>query len=208
MTKVHKVLLVDDHPAIRRVLKDYLDRTDTLQVVGEIGRGTDLPRALETYRPNLVILDLELERGHVPANAVAEIHKLTPEARIVIYSAHSDFQVVTYMLDLGVEGYILKTDEMPAVIRLIQEIAAGERCFSPGLAPILSDGNWPGKSLNLAERGVLQMLADGMSTKRIALEMHIAERTAREYAGKAMKKLRARSWPHAVALAMRKKVIG
>ena len=52
------------------------------------------------------------------------------------------------------------------------------------------------------------MLANGMSNKRIALEMHIAERTARDYVGKAMQKLRARSWAHAIALAMRKKVIG
>ena len=207
MTKVHRVLLVDDHPAIRRALRAYLDRVDALQVVGEAGRGTDVPRALETYRPDLVILDLELERGHVPANAVAQIHNLTPEARIVIYSAHSDFQVVTFMLDLGVEGYILKTDRMPAVIRSIQEITAGKRRFSPGLVPILADGNWPGKSLNLAERGVLQMLADGMSTERMALEMHIAERTVRGYVGKAMKKLGASSRMHAVALAMREKVI-
>jgi DNA-binding CsgD family transcriptional regulator len=75
------------------------------------------------------------------------------------------------------------------------------------LTPILAEGNWSSKSLNLAERGVLQMLADGMSTKRIALEMHIAERTARDYIGKAIQKLRAKSWPHAIALAMKKKVI-
>ena len=67
------------------------------------------------------------------------------------------------------------------------------RRFSPGLTPILAEGNWSSKSLNLAERGVLQMLADGMSTKRIALEMHIAERTARDYVGKAIQKLRAKS---------------
>jgi two-component system response regulator DesR len=111
------------------------------------------------------------------------------------------------MLDLGVDGYILKTDEMSALVRAIQEVAAGERCFSPALTPILAEGNWPDRSLNLVERGVLQMVADGMSTKRIALDMHLAERTVRDYVSKAMKKLQARSWPHAVALALRKKVI-
>jgi DNA-binding NarL/FixJ family response regulator len=138
---------------------------------------------------------------------VTQIRELAPEAKIVIYSGHSDFQIVTYMLDLGVDGYILKTDSMASVVSSVQEIAAGERRFSPGLTPILAEGNWSSKSLNLAERGVLQMLADGMSTKRIALEMHIAERTARDYVGKAVEKLRAQSWPHAVALALRRKVI-
>jgi DNA-binding NarL/FixJ family response regulator len=207
MRRTHNVLLVDDHPGIRQALKSCLERAGTLQVVGDIGRGADLPWALQTYHPDLVVLDLELEHGHVPANAIAQIRELAPVAKIVIYSAYSDFQVVTYMLDLGVEGYVLKTDGMPAVVRAIEDIAAGEQRFSPGLTPILVEGNWPGKSLNLAERGVLQMLADGMSTKRIALEMHIAERTARDYVGKAIHKLRAGSWAHAIALAMRRKVI-
>lgn len=207
MKPTHKVLVVDDHPGIRQALKMYLERGGTFQVVGDIGRGADLPWALQAYRPELVILDLELERGHVPADAVAQIRELSPEARIIIYSAHSNLQIVTYMLDLGVEGYILKTDGMSSVVRCIEEIAAGERRFSPGLTPILAEGNWPGKSLNLAERGVLQMLADGMGTKEIALEMHVAERTVRDYIGKGMHKLRANSWAHAIALAMRKKVI-
>jgi DNA-binding NarL/FixJ family response regulator len=187
--QTYKVLVVDDHPSIRQALKTRLERIDAFQVVGDIGRGADLPWALKTYRPDLVVLDLELEHGHVPAKSVAQIDELAPAAKIVIYSGHSDFQIVTYMLDLG------------------KEIAAGERRFSPGLTPILAEGNWSSKSLNLAERGVLQMLADGMSTKRIALEMHIAERTARDYIGKALQKLRAKSWMHAIALAMRKKVI-
>ena len=143
----------------------------------------------------------------MPANVIAQIRELSPEVRIVVYSGHSDFQIVTYMLDLGVEGYILKTDSMTSVVNSIQEIAAGERRFSPGPTPVSAEGNWSSKSLNLAERGVLQMLADGMSTKRIALEMHIAERTARDYIGKAIQKLRAKSWAHAIALAMRKKVV-
>ena len=207
MKQTHKVLVVDDHPSIRQALKTRLEHIDAFQVVGDIGRGADLPWALKTYRPDLIVLDLELEHGHVPANAVAQIRELAPEAKIVIYSGHSDFQIVTYMLDLGVDGYILKTDSMSSVVSSIREIAAGERRFSPGLTPILAEGNWSSTSLNLAERGVLQMLADGMSTKRIALEMHIAERTARDYIGKAIQKLRAKSWSHAIASAMRKKVI-
>ena len=207
MSEVHTVLLVDDHPGIRRALRDYLNRTNALRVVGDIARGADLPWALQTYRPDLIVLDLELERGYTPANAVAHIRTLAPEAKVVIYSAHSDFQIVTHMLDLGVNGYVLKTDGMPAVVHALEDIAAGERRLSPGLTPILAQGNWLGKSLNLAERGVLQMLADGMSTKRIALEMHIAERTARDYVSKAIQRLRAQSWMHAIALAMRKKAI-
>jgi DNA-binding NarL/FixJ family response regulator len=207
MKRTHKVLIVDDHPSIRQAMKTYLERVDGFQAVGDIGRGGDLPWALQAYRPDLVVLDLELERGHVPANAIAQIRDLAQEARIIVYSGHSDFQIVTYMLDPGVDGYILKTDSMSSVMNSIKEIAAGERRFSPGLTPILAEGNWSSKSLNLAERGVLQMLADGMSTKRIALEMHIAERTARDYIGKAIQKLRAKSWAHAIALAMRKKVI-
>ena len=201
------MLLADDHPGIRHVLRDYLDRLDTLQVVGEIGRSTDLRRALDTCHPDLVILDLELGQGLGAEDAVAQIRDLAPEARIVIYSAHSDFQIVTLMLGLGVDGYILKTDEMSAVARSIQEIAAGERRFSPDLTPILAQDNWPSRSLSSRERDVLQMLSDGLSTKQVSLEMHIAERTVRQDVGKAMSKLGASSWPHAIALGLRKRLI-
>jgi len=207
MTKHHRVVLLDDHPGIRRVLRHFLDRTGTLQVVCDVSRITDLAWALESHHPDVVILDLELEQGLVASDTVAQIRELAPQARIVIYTAHSDFQIVTYMLDLGVEGYILKTDEMPSVARAIQEVAAGERRFSPGLTPILADGTWPRRSLNLAERGVLQMLSNGMCVRQVSLEMHIAERTVRRHVEKAVGKLGASSWPHAVALAMRKKAI-
>jgi len=201
------VLLADDHPGIRHVLKDYLDRLDTLQVVGEIGRSTDLRRALDTCHPDLVVLDIELGQHLAAADAVTQIRDLAPEARIVVYSAHSDFQVVTLMLGLGVEGYLLKTDEMSTVTRSIQDIAAGGRRFSPDLTPILAQGNWPSRSLSSRERRVLQMLSDGMCVKQVGLEMHIAERTVRRHVEKAMGKLDASSWPHAIALAMRKKAI-
>jgi DNA-binding NarL/FixJ family response regulator len=108
--QTYSVLVVDDHPSIRQALKTRLERIDAFQVVGDIGRGADLPWALKTYRPDLIVLDLELEHGHVQANAIAQIYDLSPEAKIVIYSGHSDFQIVTYMLDLGVDGYILKTE--------------------------------------------------------------------------------------------------
>lgn len=88
-----KVLVIDDHPGIRQALKEHLERVGTYRVVGDVRRGADLPWTLQTYRPDLLVLDLELEHGYVPAEAVAQIRKLAPEARIVVYSAHSDFQV-------------------------------------------------------------------------------------------------------------------
>jgi DNA-binding NarL/FixJ family response regulator len=102
MKHPYKVLVVDDHPGIRQALKPHLGRVGTCRVVGDVGRSADLPWALQAYRPDLVVLDLELERGHVLAGAVAQIRKPAAEARVIVYSARSDFQIVTAMLDLGV----------------------------------------------------------------------------------------------------------
>jgi len=206
-TKQTNVLIVDDHPGIRHAIKACLARDERFRLAGEIGRGADLPRALQRCRPDLVVLDLELERGHNPADGVAQIRELAPEARIVVYTGHGDFETVTGMLNLGVDGYILKTDNMSEVVQAIRLIDAGEMRFSGSLSPILAAGDWKSNALNLVERSVLQMLADGMSTRRIAAYLHRAPRTVRQYVADAMTKLQARSWCHALAIAMRKLLV-
>ena len=163
-----RILLVDDHPGIRTALRGRLGNMPGFHVVGDIGKGSDLPLAMSRWQPDLVVLDLEMERGYDPAKAVEHIREVAPDTKIVVYSAHEDYQVVTTMLDLSVDGYILKTEEMASVVLSLQEIVAGERRYSPGLVTVLADANWDTKSLSPMERSVLQMLADGKSVHYIA----------------------------------------
>lgn len=201
------VLIVDDHPGIRQALKLWIEQSTHLRVMGDISSGAELLIALKRQHPDMVVLDLELEPGYTPSHGIAAVRQYAPACKIVIYSAHSDLQIVTNMLDLGVDGYILKVDDMPTAVRSLEEIAVGHRRFSPSLATTLAEGNWDSKSLNLCERAVLQLVADGKSIKWISIEMGIAERTAREYLTKSVRKLGAQSWEHAIAIALRKKII-
>jgi DNA-binding NarL/FixJ family response regulator len=208
MTKATtRILLVDDHPGIRTALKVRLDSVPNFDVIGDIGKGGDVPPAMERWEPDLVILDLEMERGYDPAKAVEHIRKVAPDTKIVVYSAHEDYQVVTTMLDLCVDGYILKTEEMASVVASLQEIVAGERRYSPGLVTVLADANWDTKSLSPMERSVLQMLADGKSVHNIAHQQQRSDRSVSRYISELMKKLNATSLAHAVAIGFRKHII-
>ena len=115
-----RILLVDDHPSIRSALKDYLSRKTDLRVVGEVGRGSDIPAAVERYRPDLVVLDLELEPGFDLETAIARIRKLAPKAKIAVYSGHSEAPLVERVTNLVVDGYIHKTEKMNIVVHAIE----------------------------------------------------------------------------------------
>jgi DNA-binding NarL/FixJ family response regulator len=203
MSQTHRILLVDDHPSIRHALRDYLQHVEGIEVAGEIGRGRDVHSALRKAKPDLVILDLELERGFVPEEAVSQIRSITPDARIVVYSGHGELPLVERMTDLKVEGYILKTEKMEIVVHALETVLAGERWISPTIALILADKYSPG-SLTSTERSVLQMLANGQSVKQIAAQMERSERSIRDYIGHAIGKMKAKSREQAIADAVRR----
>jgi two-component system response regulator DesR len=203
MSQIHRVLLVDDHPSIRHALRDYLEHIEGIEVAGEIGRGRDVPSAVRKTKPDLVILDLELERGFVPEKAISQIRSITPNAKIVVYSGHGELPLVERMTDLKVEGYVLKTEKMEIVIHALEAVLAGERWISPTIALILADKYSPA-SLTPTERGVLQMLADGQSVKQIAAQMDRSERSVRDYISSSIAKMKVKSREQAIADAVRK----
>jgi DNA-binding NarL/FixJ family response regulator len=202
MEKTIKILLVDDHPSICHALRLYLGRTQRFHVVDQVERGVNIPMTLQRCQPDLVMLDLELERGFEPEDAVAQIRKLAPSARIAVYTAHRKLSLVLRMVELKVDGYILKTERMTTVAQFLQDIVRGERKYSLGAALVLADA-YHHESLNTTERAVLQMLGDGKSVRQIAAAMHIAERTARSYLQRAASKLGTESRVGAVAEAIR-----
>jgi len=203
MSQIQRVLLVDDHPSIRHALRDYLERIESIEVAGEVGRGRDIPAALQKAKPDLVILDLELERGFAPEKAVSQIRASTPDTKIVVYSGHGELPLIERMTDLKVDGYILKTEKMEIVVHALETILAGERWISPTIALALAD-KYSSASLTQTERSVLQMLANGQSVKQIAAQMERSERLVRDYISNAVGKMKAKSRDQAVADAVRK----
>ena len=159
---------------------------------------------MERYRPDLVVLDLELEPGFDPETAIAQIRTLAPQAKIAVYSGHSEAPLVERVTSFVVEGYIHKTEKMDIVVHAIKEIWAGEPWGSSTIAVILADRFAPGTSLAPQERTALQMLADGQRVQKIAMQMHVSERTVRGYLSEAVRRMRAKSREQAIADAVRK----
>jgi two-component system response regulator DesR len=202
MNPAHRALLVDDHPCIRHALREYLERTSDIEAAGEVQRGRDLPSALRKTKPDLVILDLELERGFVPEDAIAQIRALTPNAKIAVYSGHGELPLIERMTDLQVEGYILKTEKMAIVVHALETILAGERWISPAIALLLADAH-AAAALTPTERTILQRLADGQNVRQIATQLHRSDRSVRGYLSSAVAKMKAKSREQAIADAVR-----
>ena len=204
---MYNIMIVDDHPPIRRVLKAALVKAGRFRVIGDVSRGSDVMPFIERHKPDLVVLDLELEPGFSPEGAIRQIHDYDEAIKIVIYSAHSNLERVELMIDLDVDGYITKAEDVPDVARYLDEIMRGQRYYSPGVSSKvaqLAKTQSRFRFLAREERHVLQMLADGKTVNQIAIEMNVSTRTVRKYAGLAKVKLRATSWEHAIALALRK----
>ena len=207
---VYNVVIVDDHPPIRRVLKAALVKAGRFRVTGDVGRGSDVMPFIERHKPDLVVLDLQMEQGFNPEAAIRRIHDYDEEIKIVIYSAHSNLERVELMIDLDVDGYITKSEDVPDVARYLDEIMRGQRYYSPGVSDKmaqLAKTRPKFRFLAKEERRVLQMLADGRTVNQIAGEMNVSTRTVRKYAGLARVKLHATSWEHAIAIALRKGVL-
>ena len=193
------VLIADDHPAIRSALKKLLRQRD-IKVI-ETGRGADVVSMAERSRPDLVVLDLEMEPGWSAGETVKQLKALG--LHVAVFTGHSEYKYVQSMLDLHVDGYLLKDDSMEIILIELIEILGGERRYSSKLTKIVfEDGDkWTAALL------VLQVAADDLTVREIARDMHVSERTVRGYLSAAREVIDAETRCGAVAKALRKGLI-
>lgn len=193
------VLIADDHPAIRSALKKLLLQRDVKVI--EAGRGADVVSMAEHSRPDLVVLDLEMEPGWSAGESVKRLKALG--LRVAVFTGHSEYKYVQSMLDLHVDGYLLKSDSMEIILIELIEILGGGRRYSSKLTKIVfEDGDkWTAALL------VLQVAADDLTVREIARDMHVSERTVRGYLSAAQETVKARTRCGAVAKALRKGLI-
>ncbi len=179
-----RVLLVDDHPALRVGLRIMLEQAPDIEVVAETGAAGEALAHIERLQPDVVVLDCQLP-GISGMEVATEARQRGLPGRILALSAYSDDDIIQGMLEAGAIGYILK-DEAPAtIVEAVRAAARGEGRWSAAVASRLAA--WavrPAVSetagdLTERERAVLHLLAKGWTNQRIAAELHISERTVR-----------------------------
>jgi two-component system response regulator NreC len=187
-----RILLVDDHVLVRQGLKGLLER-EGFVVVGEASDGQEGLRLTETARPDIVVMDISMPTIN-GLSAAREIQKKFPKIKTILLTQHDEKQYVTEALEAGVKGYVLKNQAGSDLLQALRQVSRGEVYLSPGVAQAVvesyqSNTGKSGTHLTVRERQVLQMIAEGKSTKDIAAVLGISVKTAESHRTRLMQKL-------------------
>ena len=178
---------------VREALGEVLRRESDIEIVSEAGDGESaLQQALE-FAPEVIVLDIRLPDLN-GLEVAARLKDLGVTAKIVALSAFADRRFVSAMLKCGASGYVAKAAAGTELVRAIRAVASGECYFSPEIASALAAevrDPQPGaeQSLGRREREVLRMIAEGMRTHNIAVELHISVGTVEVHRRNIMRKL-------------------
>ena len=196
-----KVLLVDDHAIIRQGLSSLLEKQPDIVVVGDVEDGRLAVDAVRKLVPDLVIMDISMPN----LNGIDAARKIAEESsgvKIIALSIHSSRRFVAEMLKAGASGYILKDCLFDELMEAIKTVLGGGIYLSPKITGVviddyvhrLSNQGQPNETtLGDREREVLQLLAEGKSTKEIAILLHVSAKTIESNRRNIMDKLRINS---------------
>jgi two-component system nitrate/nitrite response regulator NarL len=190
-----KLLLVDDHPVVRRGIGACLAREEHLAIVGEAADGVEALRKARELLPDIILMDIDMPQMNGLAVTEA-LRKELPQIKVLILSMHSNTEYVLRILQSGARGYVLKEAAPDDLVRAIETVQSGEAFFSPDVARVAlsqfvrGSGEGPAPSLlTNREREVLIQIAEGLSNKEIASRLGVGVRTVETHRERIMRKL-------------------
>jgi two-component system nitrate/nitrite response regulator NarL len=194
------VLLVDDHPLLRKGVSQLLELEDDIEVVGEAADGMSAVQQALLLDPDLILLDLSM-KGMDGIETLVALRDADVSARIVVFTVSDDRSDVVSALKSGADGYLLKDTEPEELVNNIRSACSGKMVLSAQLAEVLAmslreDDKPQGRTLESLTRRELQILkyiAEGLSNKLIGRKLDIAEATVKVHVKHLMKKLGFRS---------------
>jgi len=196
-----RILLADDHKMFRDAVRPLLERTPGMTIVGEAGDGLDAVRLAAELQPDVIVMDISMP-GLNGIEAARQILAAAPRIRVIILSMHADRRFVTETLKAGAAGYLLKDGPISELVEAIRTVAAGGTFLSRPIQEVVvqdyvglarrADGS-AFSVLSPREREVLQLVAEGRSTKEIADRLSISAKTVETHRRQVMDKLGLRS---------------
>jgi DNA-binding NarL/FixJ family response regulator len=195
-----RVLLADDHHLVRAGIRALLESLPDVEIVAEAGDGQEALQALVRTKPDIALIDISMP-GLNGLELAARASREVPETRLVILSVHGDASHVAQALRAGARGYLVKdaaADEIPVLIRAVMR---GETYLSPGISRHVVDGFLgraasPGAErpdaselLTPRQREILQLVAEGRSTKEVAQLLELSVKTVETHRAQIMERL-------------------
>lgn len=192
-----RILLADDHKIIREGLRSLLEKQSDMEVAGEVEDGISAVRVSEKLHPDIVIMDI----GMPDMNGIEATRQIVARVRgvrVIALSMHSDKRFVSEMLKAGASGYLLKDCAFEELVSAIRMVSAGHTYLSQRVTGLVVDECLRNPSISYStaysllsarEREVLQLLAEGNTSKKIAFLLKISIKTAEAHRKQMMKKL-------------------
>ena len=196
-----RILLVDDHKILREGIRSLVKEYDDMEVVGEASDGKEAIRMTQELSPHIVILDISMPDMN-GIDAARRIHKEAPNTKIIALSMHYDKQFISEMFKAGASGYLIKDtafDELEHAVRVVMD---GKTYINPQVASLVVEslvsqmtpsGPSSFSMLTEREREVLQLIAEGKSTRQIASELSVSAKTVESHRRQVMGKLNIRN---------------
>lgn len=195
MTEMIRIFIADDHAIVREGLRALLATEPGLELVGEANNGLQAVSKVRDLRPDVTLLDMVMPQMD-GLEAILEIRKNWPEAKIIVLTSFSDDEKVFSAIRNGALGYLLKESSPQDLLQAIQIVARGEGFLSPTIASkVMRELNQPPKlpptkdPLTEREVEILQLVAQGLTNDEIAEKLVLSERTVRTHVSNILAKL-------------------
>jgi DNA-binding NarL/FixJ family response regulator len=215
--KTLRILVADDHDLMRRGIKALLQSHAGWEVCGEAHTGREAVAKAEELKPDIVILDISMPDLN-GVDAAKRIRKGSPDTEVLILSVHYSDQLIRDILEAGVRGYIVKSDSDRDLIIAVETLANHKPFFTPRATEVMLTNFNEGKTrteppetmrdrLTSREREIVQLLAEGKSSKEVASSLNISVKTAETHRANIMRKLQLHTVSELVRYAVRNQIV-
>ena len=213
-----RILVADDHEVVRRGLCALLRNQPEWEVCGEAKDGRDAVEKVLALKPEVVILDIGMPNLN-GLEATRQILKANPQVKVLILTLHDSDQVVQEVLNAGARGFLLKTDAARDLVAAVEALRRNKIYFTPKVAAMVLDGYLRPQEpdtvsqararnrLTPREREIVQLLAEGKSSKEVAVALGLSAKTAETHRSNIMRKLDLHSVSDLVLYAVRNNIV-
>lgn len=213
-----RILIADDHEIVRHGVRNLINHEEDLEVVWEAQDGREAVRLAEKHHPDVAIIDLVMSDLN-GMEATRQIRKVSPQTKLLIFTMHETERLVQEVFQAGAHAYVLKSDAGRLLVQAIRSVLRGEHFFSSKINEVIFEGflrkqTTPAEPITddavrptAREREIIQLLAEGRSSKEVATILGISVKTVETHRAAIMRKLDLHSVSDLVRYAIRNHII-
>jgi DNA-binding NarL/FixJ family response regulator len=199
-----RILTVDDHPLLRKGIAALVNAEDDMKLIAEASTGEEAIEKFRVHQPDVTLMDIQLP-GLNGIEAISQIRKDFPNARIIVLTTYSGDVQVVRAIKAGARAYLLKRQVHRELLETVRAVHAGQRRIPQEIAADLVDHSRD--DLTPREIDVLRLIANGNGNKAIADQLSIGEASVKSYVANILSKLDAKDRTHAVTIGLKRGII-